>query len=117
MTTHYITRRGYTVKKENMSEKEIEKIRNELHVQPFEKQRYIMEKFGPLPPSFKVYLESVAKFYIPRYYGLSTFGPAVDKIGDAGIPIDLTFHGTLRDYQKNLMKEFLPKFREQKGAF
>ena len=67
LTEHdrYITRRGYTIKKNSLNQTEERKIRKELHVQPFEKQKYMMEKFGTLPPSFKVYLESANKLYIP----------------------------------------------------
>jgi len=118
MTEHdrYITRRGYTIKKQSLSPKEEEKIRKELHVQPFEKQRYMMEKFGTLPPSFKVYLESANKLYIPKYYGIETFGPAIDNLGDVGDNINLKFRGELRDYQVDIMDTFMKLFKENKGG-
>ncbi|GIS52506.1 MAG: hypothetical protein Ct9H90mP28_2220 [Paracoccaceae bacterium] len=112
----YITRRGYTIKKDSLNQTEERKIRKELHVQPFEKQKYMMEKFGTLPPSFKVYLESANKLYIPRYYGIDNFGPAIDKIGDVGNNINLKFRGELRDYQIDIMDKFMKLFKKNKGG-
>lgn len=112
----YISRRGYTIKKQSLTQQEETKLRKELNVQPFEKQRFLIEKFGNLPPSFKVYLESVNKFYIPRFYGINNFGPAIDKIGEVGNKINLKFNGTLRDYQIDIMNNFLEMFRKNKGG-
>lgn len=111
MTTQYISRRGYTIKKDELSPKSIQRIRKDLNVQPFEKQRYQMEKFGKMPPPYKVYQEGVSKFYIPKFYGLDTFGPATDKIGDVGDNINLSFNGNLREEQSKIMAEFLPTFK------
>tara|TARA_Y100000389_G_scaffold203258_1_gene251102 strand:- start:2905 stop:4269 length:1365 start_codon:yes stop_codon:yes gene_type:complete len=113
---HYISRRGYTIRKENLSPRTSQKIRKDLTVQPYEKQRYMMEKFGNLPPPYKVYLESVSKFYIPKHYGLTFFGEAEDKIGNSGEDIDLLFNGTLRKEQINIMGEFMPNFLKDKGG-
>lgn len=113
---NYITRRGYTIKKDELTPKTIHKIRKELTVQPFEKQRYQMEKFGGMPPPYKVFLEGVNKFYIPKYYGIENFGEADDKIADAGENIDLVFNGSLREEQVNIMDEFMPTFRKDKAG-
>lgn len=107
----YISRRGYTIKKGELSPRKVQKIRKELNVQPFEKQRYQMEKFGNMPPPYKVYQEGATKFYIPKFYGIDNFGPALDKIGDAGENIHLKFNGELREEQAKVMDEFLPTFK------
>lgn len=112
----YITRRGYTIKKSSLTPRKEQKIRKDLNVQPFESKRYMMEKFGTLPPKFQVFQESANKLYIPRYYGLENFGPADNKIGECGDKIDLEFIGTLRTEQKEIMVEFLEKFRKNSGG-
>ena len=113
---NYISRRGYTINKVSLTPRREQKLRKDLNIQPFEKQRYIMEKFGNLPESFKIYLESANKFYVPKFYGIEHFGEAIDKVGDAGDNINLSFNGDLRNDQKNIMNDFLPIFRKNKGG-
>ena len=93
MSENYISRRGYTINKKNLNEKQINKIKKDLFVQPFEKQKFLMEKFGNLPPKFKVYLESQNIFYLPRYYGIQNFGNAKNNIINKGENINLKFTG------------------------
>jgi len=60
-------------------------------------------------PTFKVYLESSKKVYLPKVYGLTEFGlPDVNKIED-GIAIsdDLEFTGSLRENQMEPVQSFL----------
>ena len=116
MSENYISRRGYTINKKNLNEKEINKIKKDLFVQPFEKQKFLMEKFGNLPPKFKVYLESQNKFYLPRYYGIQNFGNAKNNIVNKGENINLKFTGKLRQNQIEIMNEFMPKFFKEKGG-
>jgi superfamily II DNA or RNA helicase len=112
----YITRRGYTIRKSSLTPRSEQKIRKELDVQPFEKERWKMEKFGNLPPKFKVYLESSSKLYIPKYYGLEQLGYAKSLIGECGEMIDLKFNGELRTEQKSIMEDFLKDFLKNSGG-
>lgn len=116
MLENYISRRGYTINKRNLNTKEIHKIKTELFVQPFDNQKFLMEKFGNLPPKFKVYLENEKKLYLPRYYGIQNFGEAKSNIINKGDEINLSFTGTLRKEQELIMNEFLPKFLKDKGG-
>ena len=116
MNHSYISRRGYTIKKDELSPRRIQKVRKELNVQPYEKQRYQMEKFGTMPPPYKVYQEGVSKFYLPKFYGIDNFGPAINKIGDVGESISLNFNGRLREDQAKILDEFLPTFKSDGGG-
>lgn len=107
--------RGYTIYKSTLNELDLKKLRNELTIQPFEKQRYLVEKFGTLPPKFKIYLESPKKFYIPRFYGLNNFGAADYKLLDPKT-VNLDFNGKLRSDQSKIIEEFLPTFHVQRGG-
>lgn len=99
-----LSSRGYSILKEEVGIEEIEKIKKELTVTP-----YVPEGFGAPPPTFKVYLESKSKLYLPKSYGLKKFGaPLVDKLENDDIEkTNLTFKGKLRAEQMEPVNKFL----------
>jgi len=112
---NYTTRRGYTLLKSNLDESETKKIRKELTIQPFEKQRFIVEKFGTMPPNFKIFLESHKKLYVPRFYGIEKFGMVECKLPEPKV-VHFKFCGKLRPEQSQIIEEFLPKLQENNGG-
>ena len=101
-TRSYINKRGYNIIKSRFSFKELHKCKKDLTVSPF-----VNSDFGVQPTPFPVYLESVKKLYLPRYYGIKEFGePDKDKL-NPGLEIDLEFKGQMRDKQKPIIKAFL----------
>jgi len=109
-----ITRQGYILHKDAILSS-LSKIRADLKVQPYKSQKFIMQNYGGLPESFKIYLESATRLYVPRYYGIQTFGNVDFNISD-GDKIELKFNGKLRENQEELMSEFLPIFNENFGG-
>lgn len=98
----YIGKRGYCIFKENLSIKEQEFIRKELTVKPF-----IPGSPFQSISSYPIYRESIKKFYLPRYFGINTFGDINEfKIG-YGEEINLTFKGTLRERQLFIGNKFM----------
>ena len=98
----YLGPKGYSIKKENISILEQELIRKELTVKAFVPKSAITK-----PTPFPVYRESPNKIYVPRFYGLDTYGePDVVKISD-GDDIDVKFKGELREFQKPIVKNIL----------
>ena len=98
----YIGRRGYSIYKECLSIEEQELIRKDLKVTPFVPKSSIVK-----PSSFPVYRESHKKFYLPRFYGIKTYGnPAELKI-NKGESIHLSFVGKLRPYQIPAVQSYL----------
>jgi len=90
----YLGRRGYSIYKECLNINEQAMIRKDLKVTPFVPKSSIVK-----PSPFSIYRESQRKFYLPRFYGLKTYGdPDEIQIG-AGSPISLAFKGSLRPYQ------------------
>ena len=69
-----LTRRGYTIIKQHFGFRDIHKSKKLLTVTPF-----VNENIGIKPNPFPVYLESINKLYMPRYFGLQQFGEP-DKI-------------------------------------
>ena len=97
----YLGRRGYTIKKENLSYKEQQSIRKDLKVKPFSMNQMVK------PKPFPVFRESKYKLYLPRFYAIKTYGePDAIKIGD-GVDIDLHFKGELRDVQKPVADTYI----------
>ena len=82
----YLGPKGYSIKKENITVQEQELIRKELTVKAFVPKSSISQ-----PTPFPIYRESPNKFYVPRFYGMDTYGePDAIKISD-GNDINLAF--------------------------
>lgn len=90
----YIGPKGYTILKSELTEKHISQIKELLTVKPFTPGISLVGT-----TSFPAYRESTQKIYMPRFFGITHFGPAkLVKIPE-GDDIDVPFSGTLRDYQ------------------
>ena len=59
--------------------------------------------------SFKVYQESSSKIYVPKHFGLKTFGlPTVNKLQDGEVVFeDAVFEGSLRECQQAPVASYL----------
>ena len=56
---------------------------------------------------FPVYRESNSKFYVPRYFGMREFGSPDEIKLPKHETINLPFSGSMRDYQINIVGEFM----------
>jgi len=97
----YIGIRGYTIYKSALSVQDQRWIRETLRVTPF------TPGAPGEAPSFDVYRESPAKFYLPRYFGVEHFGPPDSNLLPDSSLISCPFVGELRDYQIPVVKSFL----------
>ena len=88
----YISNRGYVVAKNDI---DVETTRKFLTVKPF---KQAMPGSGPVP-EYQIYMESKTKFYVPKSYGIKTFG-IPKEIKCNGESIDVTFVGELRNEQQ-----------------
>ena len=105
----YLGRKGFTIYKKNLMVDEEQYIRNTLTIKPFIPNSPIKLD------SFPVYRESEKKMYIPRFFGIETYGDP-DKINiPEGDDISLEFKGDLRDYQKNIIQTYKNKIDESGG--
>ncbi len=102
---------GYIITKKYFDEKTIKKIKKDLKVKPF-----IRGSRGKFAKKFKIYKENDYKLCVPKFYGLQNIG-IPDKIDiDDGIDIKISFGGSLRDYQKDVINKVLPLIKNQKGG-
>lgn len=111
----YIGKRGYTLVKEFLDDAEQAFIRKELTVGAY------IPKSPIQPPTFPIYRECSTKIYVPRYFGVSTYGPPEEmRIPEGDAVADaLQFNGEMRDYQNAIVDKYVAhvtKDAEQGGG-
>ena len=97
-----LTRKGYILNKNDFSEKEISKIKNQLTVKPV-----VHRDYAHFAVEFPVFYESKTKLYLPRYWGLEKFGPPekIDICDGESINLKCTYEP--RPIQKPIIKRAL----------
>ena len=93
--------KGYTIPKKCLQRDQEREIKSLLTVRPF------LPKSPIKPPSFPIYRESNGKYYVPRFFGLDTYGFPDEERLSLGDDINLSFNGSLRDYQENVVSVYL----------
>ena len=103
-------KKGYSVLKSNLSSKEELFIRKELTVKGY------VPKSPVQPEAFPLYRESPKKFYMPRYFGINTFGDFNENKLSEGEDINLEFKGDLREYQVNIVNKYINAVKDSGGG-
>ena len=98
----YLGNKGYTILKSQLSIKHQLALKEMLMVKPFVPGSPVQ-----VQKSFPAYRESDKKIYVPRYFGEELFGQAKEIKISEGVNINLTFQGTLRDYQIPVINKYL----------
>ena len=93
--TTYLGQKGYTLLKKELTPEQEQFIKTELTVKPFVQG----SPANNTAVSFPAYRESPSKYYIPRYFGETHFGPAKEIKIPEGDDINLVFNGELREHQ------------------
>lgn len=105
----YLGQKGYSLYKSNLTPDEQIQIKKDLMVRP-----YIPN--SPVPSEeFPIYRESKNKLYVPRYFGINRFGQPQEVRLPQHQTINLPFAGSLRDYQINIVGEFMRKAQDGGG--
>ena len=107
----YLGNKGYTILKSDLTVKQQFKLKEMLMVKP-----YVPGSPVQLQKTFPSYRESDKKMYIPRYFGEELFGPAKTVKISEGDDIDITFQGSLRDYQQPVMEKYLQHVKDGGGG-
>lgn len=99
----YLGPKGFTIKKSELSITLQNKIKDDLTVKP---HTHGCPATGD-QKMYSVYRESTGKIYVPLYYGIKHFdNPKEIKI-NTGTSINLTFNGTLREKQTNVVDTYM----------
>ena len=106
----YLGQKGYSIYKNTLSLKEQVFIREELTVKPY------MPKSPIQATPYPIYLESNKKFYVPRTFGIDTFGIPTENRIQKGLPIQLKFEGQLRQNQQIIVDKYLLYIQNKSGG-
>ena len=111
MVNTTLSRNGYKIKKNELSQKELKTLKCDLTVNP-----YVVGDFGNgNEKKFSLYMESPNSLYIPRFYAFDKYGSPDKSKMDEGQDIDIVFDGTLRKEQEPII-ELYKKACDEKGG-
>jgi superfamily II DNA or RNA helicase len=100
----YLGTKGYTIPKSALAEPDIALLRKELMLAP----ELSGPSYGAVEAAFPVYRENTNKMYIPRFYGVSRYGPPARSEIHASVErIDVDFAKPLRDYQNEIADVYM----------
>ena len=98
-----LTHRGYSIEKKALNSLQIAMLEKQLTVTP-----HVPSSYAGMTASFKVWIESPARYYLPRAWAESQYGPADSDARSAGDPLppSLRFGGDLRPHQVDALAAF-----------
>jgi len=98
-----LTSRGYSIAKADLSAKDIADIETQLTVKP-----YVPPSYAGGVSSFRIWIASPQRYYLPRAWASSKFGDADSDVRSEGdpLPSELRFQGTLRQHQTEALTAF-----------
>lgn len=110
----YIGKKGYTVPKSVLPEKELEFLKKDLFLKPQVPGPAFAQAQGDA--AFPVYRENPNKIYIPRFYGIERYGTPARNDIEEGEDIAVSFPRTLRDYQENIVDIYNQHISKQESG-
>src|SRR5438132_2211057 len=96
MSHKTLTRSGYILHKKFLTALELSKIQKDLIVTP--KVLPAFKEFAK-PKSYKTFLESPEKLFLPRYYGIEKYGDPLNSNITDGRDIQIVVSMNLRPHQ------------------
>ena len=110
-SSSYLGPKGYTIWKECMTIEEQEAVRHELMVKAF-----VPKTSMAVSKPFPIYRESKRKFYLPRFYGTSTYGVSDEVRMAQGDNTEMSFKGTLYPFQRPIVAKYITHARKHGGG-
>ncbi len=98
---NYLGKKGYSIYKKDLTNKEQEYIKKELTVKAYLPKSPIQSE------PFPIYRESPQKYYLPRHFGVENFGEVTENKLPSGDDINVNFNGELREYQVNIVNKYI----------
>ena len=109
-----ISRYGYVLDKTTMTEDQLVDVRKDLTVEPF--NAFLQDVSHR--KTFNVFQENETKISVPRFYGMTKFGPPqVDKINTKEYPVQkMKYTGKLRPNQEIIVEKVLKGLKSGGGG-
>lgn len=104
-----LTHRGYSIPKSRVGPKETEMMQLDLTVCPKVNSKYMTAK-AQAELTYKLYRESSTRWYLPRSYGIKTFGQVESTTISDGLDLSLNaadFKGSPYQYQTDIINSFV----------
>ena len=111
----YLSKRGYVIKKNILTTKELSHLKNELRGKPLQDEKYINNQDS----SFSVYIETKTKIYIPKIYGIKKYGIPKTLMSNylgEDWSNSYEFNGTLLEHQKEPIDVLLNELKNGSGG-
>ena len=103
--------RGYAIRKAALDPAEQTQIRKDLLMRPHAPQAPVQ------PEPFPIFMENATTMFVPRYYGLETYGePDENSIHPGADAPGLQFAGELREYQTVIVNKYVAHVRSGIGG-
>lgn len=115
LANSYLTSKGFTIPKHVLHPNDIIALKRELSLKKIVQGPVIAAGEDEIVYAYR---ENEKKIYIPRYYAAARYGPCIaenSKISP-GEDMSATFHGSLRDYQENIVNVFKTAATQQDAA-
>jgi superfamily II DNA or RNA helicase len=104
-----LTSKGYAIKKSFLTEVQTQHLRSELTVAP----KIAYKSIQSTVKNFPIYSESKTRFYVPRHWGIATYGkPEANVVSDGvDMPSNIQFNDKFppHDFQKEIIDSFIQK--------
>ena len=109
-----LSKDGYVLNKNKNSVELIKKIKEDLTVEPYK----FGVSFGVKEKNefFKVFRETENYLFLPKFYGLEKLGQPEKNEEIKGENVNISFKGELRDVQKELINQVMPKIEKNDGG-
>ena len=104
-----LTHKGYSIPKSKVNDTQTKQMIADLTVCPKVNQKFITPA-AKAQLTYKVYRESPTRWYLPRAYGIKTFGPVETDLVSEGLPLSdaaVEFKGTPYQYQTDIIDSFM----------
>ncbi len=109
-----LNRYGYILKKDTLTDGELDKIRTELVMKPFKRNSFGCKVDKPFP----IYSENDEEIALPKYYGFEHFGkPETNRLLAKRYPkFDMEYTKSLRPIQETITDNIIDGFNKYKGG-
>ena len=112
-----LSTRGYKISKRYITNKQIELIKKDLIIKPYTfDMTGFNDKSKEEDNSYNIYTESDKYYTVPRYWGITHFGPPVENRIPSGLDINVEFKGEMRDYQLDIVDKYMKEVGDQGGS-
>ena len=107
-----LTSKGYALTKASLNAAQVQWIRDQLTVSP-KKQAGMPSYAAAAIPSFPIYFESPTRFYVPRAWGIKTYGPPEMDLVSEGVDLPAAIQWNpafpAHDFQEDIITTFIEK--------